>query len=57
MSQAVVIVPVAMRRRREEGRGNLVWCLGLPFLDDWSHVGDRLLWSRDFKAKDLPLEP
>ena len=39
MSQVVVIFSVVMRKRREEGRRNLVWCLGLPFLDDWLYLG------------------
>jgi len=52
MSQVVVIFfPVVMRKRREEGRRNLVWCLGRPFLDDWFYVADLLHWSRTSRQK------
>ena len=60
MSQVVVIPSsprppqVVMRKRREAGRKNVVWCVGLLFLDDWLYVGDLLHWSRTSRQKIFP---
>ena len=39
-SQVAVASSVKTGRRREEGRRNLMWCPGQPFLDGKLDVGD-----------------